>query len=114
MLFVMVEHGVDNRVAGNKGKAFVHQANDDEDEAMWAIILAKELWKKNVWYATLALINCIIDHETRMDTKTVTIIALGCAHSNTKVQSASIHFFIGQDADDAPDESENQHVRNMN
>ena len=45
MLFVMVERGLDNRVARNKGKAFAHQTNDDEDEAMWAIILAKELWK---------------------------------------------------------------------
>lgn len=60
MLFVMVERGLDNRVARNKGKAFAHQTNDDEDEAMWAIILAKELWKKNVWYAFLALIKSVI------------------------------------------------------
>jgi hypothetical protein len=53
------------------------------------------------------------DHETRMDTKTVAIVALGCTHPNAKVQSASIHFFIGQDGDDAPDESEDQHVRNL-
>ena len=48
-----------------------------------------------------------------MDTKTVAIVALGCTHPNAKVQSASIHFFIGQDADDALDESEDQHVRNL-
>lgn len=47
-----------------------------------------------------------------MDTKTVAIIALGCTHPNAKVQSASIHFFIGQDVDDALNESENQQVRN--
>ena len=60
MLFVMVERGMDNRVTRNKGKALAHQTNDDEDEAMWAVILAKEFWKKNVWYASLALIKSII------------------------------------------------------
>ncbi len=63
MLFVMVERGMDNRVAGNKGKTSLHQTGDEEDEAMWAIILAKELWKKNVWCVFLALIQGITNHE---------------------------------------------------
>lgn len=42
----------------------------------------------------------------RSDAKTVAIIALGCFHPYTKVQSASIHFFLGTDdeKDDSDDE----------
>jgi hypothetical protein len=63
MLFVMVERGVDGRVTGNKGKTSLHQTSDEEDEAMWAIILAKELWGKKVWYVFLTPIQGITDHE---------------------------------------------------
>ncbi|KAF8623968.1 hypothetical protein AX15_006123 [Amanita polypyramis BW_CC] len=95
MLFCMVERGVESHVAYGKGKTDMDQANDNRDEAMWAIILTKELWKKCVW----------------MDGKTVAIVALGCSHPSAKVQSASIHFFIGQDPDDGQDESDDeQHI----
>ena len=44
----------------------------------------------------------------RNDAKTVSIIALGCFHPVVKVQSASLHFFLGSDEEkeDSDDESE--------
>jgi hypothetical protein len=38
----------------------------------------------------------------RNDAKSVSIMALGCFHPVLKVQSASLHFFLGSD-DDQPD-----------
>jgi hypothetical protein len=48
-------------------------------------------------------------HSSRTDAKPVSIIALGCFHPVMKVQSASIHFFLGsddekEDSDDEEDE----------
>ena len=45
----------------------------------------------------------------RNDAKTVSIVALGCFHPVVKVQSASLHFFLGgeeeqEDSDDEEDE----------
>ncbi len=44
----------------------------------------------------------------RNDAKTVSIIALGCFHPVVKVQSASLHFFLGSDEEkeDSDDEEE--------
>lgn len=93
MLFAMVERGMDAEVLGDKGKlrASAPSGANGED-AMWAVILTKELWRKGVW----------------TDAKTVSIIALGCFHPVIKVQSASLHFFLGSDEDkeDSDDESE--------
>lgn len=47
MLFGMVERGMDAEVVGDKGKAKATVAGTDE--AMWAIVLTRELWKKGVW-----------------------------------------------------------------
>lgn len=44
----------------------------------------------------------------RTDAKTVAIIALGCFHPVTKVQSASAHFFLGGDEEDGPDSDEEE------
>jgi len=44
---------------------------------------------------------------SRNDAKTVAILALGCFHPVTKVQSASIHFFLGSE-DDNDEESEEE------
>jgi protein SDA1 len=57
MLFTMVERGMDAEVVGDKGKlrsagpTSDKTANNGED-AMWAVILTKELWRKGIWYAT--------------------------------------------------------------
>ena len=50
MLFGMVERGMDAEVSGDKGKArATTQATAGGEEAMWAIVLTKELWKKGIW-----------------------------------------------------------------
>ncbi|KAK7023814.1 protein SDA1 [Favolaschia claudopus] len=115
MLFGMVERGMEGEVVGDKGKLRAstgagpttdRMANNGE-EAMWAVILTKELWRKGIW----------------TDAKPVAIIALGCFHPVIKVQSASIHFFLGSDeekedsdeeADEAPDVRALHHRREVN
>ncbi|KAG8790622.1 Severe Depolymerization of Actin [Ceratobasidium sp. 428] len=109
MLFGMVERGMDGEVQGDKGKLRGKPVTEKEggEEAMWAVMVAKELWKKGVWN----------------DAKTVSIIEFGCFHPVTKVQSASLHFFLGtddekQDSDDEEDEGPDmkalQHRRTIN
>lgn len=65
MLFSMMEQGMDAPVMGDKGKAkamlnYAATASAGADvvrkageEAMWAVIVCKELWKKQIWYALL-------------------------------------------------------------
>ncbi|KAI1790715.1 SDA1-domain-containing protein [Ganoderma leucocontextum] len=111
MLFGMVERGMDAEVVGDKGKlraaARTSAAGSNGEEAVWAVVLAKELWRKGIWN----------------DAKTVSIIALGCFHPVVKVQSASLHFFLGSDEDkedsdedeeDLPDVKSLQHRRGIN
>ncbi|KAG6861893.1 hypothetical protein C0995_010599 [Termitomyces sp. Mi166 len=102
MLFGMVERGMEGEVVGNKGKFKASNGpipdgstTHNGEEAMWAVILTKELWRKGIW----------------IDAKPVAIIALGCFHPVAKVQSASVHFFIGSDEDRADsDEEEDEEV----
>ena len=47
-------------------------------EAMWAVKLAAELWRKGIW----------------KDARTANLISAACFHSNTKVQSVAMHFFL--------------------
>ncbi|KIM57659.1 hypothetical protein SCLCIDRAFT_1219350 [Scleroderma citrinum Foug A] len=112
MLFGMVERGMDAEVLGDKGKVRAATGPSVEntakgDDAMWAVILTKELWRKGIW----------------TDAKSVSIVALGCFHPVMKVQNASIHFFLGrdddkEDSDDEGDEDVNvkglQHRREIN
>jgi protein SDA1 len=104
MLFGMVERGVGGTVMGDKGKLRSNPNTNAEgpsnsgDEAMWAVVLTKELWKKGVWYVPSAHNPVVvIDKKYRNDAKSVAIVALGCFHPVTKVQSASLHFFLGSD-----------------
>ncbi|KAF9228628.1 protein required for actin cytoskeleton organization and cell cycle progression [Gyrodon lividus] len=97
MLFGMVERGMDGEVVGDKGKSRVSAVGGNRgngEDAMWAVILTKELWRKGIW----------------TDAKCVSIVALGCSHPVMKVQSASIHFFLGSDDDkeDSDDESDDE------
>lgn len=48
-------------------------------EALWAVRLAAELWKKQIWN----------------DEKTVSLMALACLHPHPRVQSSAIRFFLG-------------------
>ncbi|TFK42834.1 protein required for actin cytoskeleton organization and cell cycle progression [Crucibulum laeve] len=105
MLFGMVERGMGGEVVGDKGKVRAGAGlNTDgrsanSEEAMWAIILAKELWRKGVW----------------TDAKTVSIVAQGCFHPIAKVQSASVHFFLGSEdeVEDSDEEEEEVDVRGL-
>ncbi|TRM59483.1 SDA1-domain-containing protein [Schizophyllum amplum] len=105
MLFGMVERGMDGEVLGDRGKLraaagpTADRSAHNGDEAMWAVVLTKELWKKGIWN----------------DTKTVSIVALGCFHPVMKVQSASIHFFLGSDDenDDSDDEDYGPDIRSL-
>ncbi|TFK96873.1 actin cytoskeleton organization and cell cycle progression protein [Pterulicium gracile] len=90
MLFSMVESGMQDELIGDKGKLRAKAngpgptgdtTSHNGSEAMWAVILTKELWRKGIWN----------------DAKTVSIVSLGCFHPVMKVQSASIHFFLGGD-----------------
>ncbi|KAI0050999.1 SDA1-domain-containing protein [Auriscalpium vulgare] len=96
MLFGMIERGMDGVVTGDKGKLRnePRSAGDGTvnsgDEAMWAVVLTKELWKKGVWD----------------DAKPVSIVALGCFHPSAKVQSASLHFFLGSDEEEGDSDEE--------
>ncbi|KAH9004634.1 protein required for actin cytoskeleton organization and cell cycle progression [Lactarius hatsudake] len=100
MLFGMIERGMSGTVLGDKGKLRnnpgAERSSDSGDEAMWAVVVTKELWKKGVWD----------------DAKSVAIVASGCFHPVTKVQSASLHFFLGGDeeSEGSEDESEDDTV----
>jgi len=44
----------------------------------------------------------------RNDAKTVSIVVLGCFHPFTKVQSASLHFFLGSEDEEDEDSHEDE------
>ncbi|ORX40596.1 SDA1-domain-containing protein [Kockovaella imperatae] len=90
LLFGMVESGMGAEVVGDKGKG---KANKEKGgEAMWAVMMVRELWKKGVWN----------------DAKTVSIVALAAFHPNTKVQSAAMHFFLGSEHDADEEDSDDE------
>ncbi|MBW0478154.1 hypothetical protein O181_017869 [Austropuccinia psidii MF-1] len=96
MLFNLVENGIQSghgesgsaiEGTGMKRKTQKSQKatiQNSAREAMWAVKLASELWRKSIWD----------------DSKTIQILVNACFHSNTKVQSAAIHFFLA-DSDPA-------------
>ena len=49
MLFGMVERGMDAEVVGDKGKARAQGTASAGEDAMWAVVLTKDLWKKGIW-----------------------------------------------------------------
>jgi protein SDA1 len=114
MLFGMVERGMGGIVMGDKGKLRSNPntsgdgLSNNGDEAMWAVVMTKELWKKGVWSVPLAPVRLLQLTQYRDDAKSVAIVALGCFHPITKVQSASLHFFLGSDeeSEDSEDESD--------
>lgn len=52
-------------------------------------------------------------HPSRTDSKPVSIIALGCFHPVMKVQSASVHFFLGSDDEKEDSDDEEDEVSNV-
>lgn len=104
LLFNMVDRGMDADVVGDKGRYSLKRVmsgtggsdmtaiNRIGQEAMWAVSLIKELWRKSVWN----------------DAKTVSIVSRATRHPNVKVQSAAIHFFLGNEDDDGLDSDDEQ------
>ncbi|KAF8236467.1 protein required for actin cytoskeleton organization and cell cycle progression [Tricholoma matsutake] len=98
MLFSMVERGMEGDVVGDKCKPravdgpITDRTARNGEEAMWAVILTKELWRKGTW----------------TDAKAVSILSLGVFHPVTKVQSASVHFFLGSDEEKEDSDEETQ------
>ncbi|TKA57737.1 hypothetical protein B0A53_00886 [Rhodotorula sp. CCFEE 5036] len=88
LLMAMIERGIaaEQERVGTGVKASRRGASTGKDgkvvggrEAMWAVKVATELWRKNVW---------------RGDKMTVKVVARACFHPDTKVQSAAMHFFL--------------------
>ena len=57
MLFGMVERGLGLDFVGDKGKARVisdSTSGPTGQDAMWAVVLTKELWQKSIWSVLFA------------------------------------------------------------
>ena len=58
MLFSMVERGIEGDIVGDKVGSRISNGSPSDrtvrngEEAMWAVILTKELWRKGTWSAT--------------------------------------------------------------
>lgn len=124
MLFSMVESGMQDELIGDKGKLRAKAngpgptgdtTSHNGSEAMWAVILTKELWRKGIWCARLLRIvdAFMADWISRNDAKTVSIVSLGCFHPVMKVQSASIHFFLGGDEENQDIDDEGPEVERI-
>lgn len=97
LLFGVVEVGMPNsnddtglsRAGYSKKEAGVKSGS----EALWAVRLAADLWKKKIWN----------------DEKTVSLLALACLHPHPRVQSSAIRFFLGDlHSAEAGDDSESE------
>jgi protein SDA1 len=121
LLMAMIERGIsaEQERLGTGVKASRRGASTGKDgkvvggrEAMWAVKIAAELWRKNVW---------------KGDKMCVKVVARACFHPDTKVQSAAMHFFLitpdanGPDAvdsdeeqDEGPDIRAVKHVQGIN
>ncbi|BGO98665.1 hypothetical protein RTG_00963 [Rhodotorula toruloides ATCC 204091] len=119
LLMAMIERGIaaEQELVGTGIKASRRGASTGKDgkvvggrEAMWAVKIASELWRKNVW---------------RGDKMTVKVVARACFHPDTKVQSAAMHFFLvtpdsandvdsENDSDEGPDIQAVKHRQEIN
>lgn len=99
MLFGMIERGMGIDFVGDKGKAKGVSGSTlgpTAQDAMWAVVLTKELWQKSIWFVLPVLSHFTLTFK-RNDAKSVAIMAMACFYPAVKVQSASIHFFLGSD-----------------
>ena len=101
-LFSLIQKGIEaGKVASTSGngvsiaeaKSKTAADNRMKTEALWAVRLACELWRKHIW----------------RDAKTVQILAEGCFHPHPKVQSSCIRFFLGDlhSSENTGEESDN-------
>jgi protein SDA1 len=92
-LFSMVERDQGGSVEGTglkKSKVGPGKATNSDREAMLAVRLCSELFRKGIW----------------TDAKTVQIVSLACFHPNTKISSAALHFFLATEEDAMVDSDE--------
>ncbi|BGP15092.1 hypothetical protein JCM10213_002762 [Rhodosporidiobolus nylandii] len=119
LLMAMIERGItaENERLGTGIKASRRGASTGKDgkvvggrEAMWAVKIAAELWRKNVW---------------KGDKMCVKVVARACFHPDTKVQSAAMHFFLvtpdaeaeldsDEEEDEGPDIRQVKHKQEIN
>ncbi|GAA6057430.1 hypothetical protein JCM3770_002460 [Rhodotorula araucariae] len=102
LLMAMIDRGIaaEQERVGTGVKTSRRGASTSKDgkvvgarEAMWAVKIAAELWRKNVW---------------RGDKMTVKVVARACFHPDTKVQSAAMHFFLVTPDTEADLDSDNE------
>ncbi|PWZ01239.1 SDA1-domain-containing protein [Testicularia cyperi] len=111
LLFGIVQKGIDAASSGPASLDRRNQSVSGKTEALWAVRLAANLWKKQIW----------------TDAKTVALLALACFHPHPKVQSSAVRFFLGDlhsaeddgdnsddDSDEGPDVDALMHARKVN
>ncbi|SAM86367.1 related to SDA1-required for organization of the actin cytoskeleton [Ustilago bromivora] len=89
LLFGIVQKGIDASAGGSSLPPPRKGQSAGKTEALWAVRLAANLWKKQIW----------------TDSKTVSLLALACFHPHPRVQSSAVRFFLG-DLHSAEDEAE--------
>ncbi|KIS65852.1 uncharacterized protein UMAG_06229 [Mycosarcoma maydis] len=110
LLFGIVQKGIDASSGGSSLPPPKKAQSAGKTEALWAVRLAANLWKKQIW----------------TDSKTVSLLALACFHPHPRVQSSAVRFFLGDlhsaqdDADssgsddEGPDVDALMHARKVN
>ncbi|SOV05853.1 related to SDA1 - required for normal organization of the actin cytoskeleton and required for passage through Start [Ustilago sp. UG-2017a] len=89
LLFGIVQKGIDASAGGSSLPPPGKGQSAGKTEALWAVRLAANLWKKQIW----------------TDSKTVSLLALASFHPHPRVQSSAVRFFLG-DLHSAEDEAE--------
>ncbi|CBQ71501.1 related to SDA1-required for normal organization of the actin cytoskeleton; required for passage through Start [Sporisorium reilianum SRZ2] len=89
LLFGIVQKGIDASSGASALPPPRKGQSAGKTEALWAVRLAANLWKKQIW----------------TDSKTVSLLALACFHPHPRVQSSAVRFFLG-DLHSAEDDAE--------
>ncbi|KAJ9476150.1 Protein SDA1 [Pseudozyma hubeiensis] len=89
LLFGIVQKGIDASSGASSLPPPRKGQSAGKTEALWAVRLAANLWKKQIW----------------TDAKTVSLLALACFHPHPRVQSSAVRFFLG-DLHSAEDDAE--------
>ena len=89
LLFGIVQKGIDASAGVSALPPPRKGQSAGKTEALWAVRLAANLWKKQIW----------------TDSKTVSLLALACFHPHPRVQSSAVRFFLG-DLHSAEDDAE--------
>ncbi|KAJ1021873.1 hypothetical protein NDA16_003635 [Ustilago loliicola] len=89
LLFGIVQKGIDASSGASSLPPPRKGQSAGKTEALWAVRLAANLWKKQIW----------------TDSKTVSLLALACFHPHPRVQSSAVRFFLG-DLHSAEDDAE--------